>query len=383
LYILCVSIDEGYNTLNALTQNAKRLTILDLLRGSAIIGVLAIHVSGAFTRIDGVTSLVGINVVINTFTHYAVPLFVILSGILLAMRYYQGFSLKRFYSRRFLTIVPPYIIFTIGYQLLKTGWSDPASFIRTLIENLCTGSGYYHLWFFPMIIFLYALYPLFEKLYRYCEIHKKELYLLGGLLVLQIAWDSLVLHEHSSGGSYLFDSLLRRTVLSYIFYFVVGMYIGRNWKVVIEKMKKLSNIYIQIVAYGLTMILSLHWLRGILEARAEPSYFIIARLVEPFLYLATVILLTKALLYIQRSHPIITRIMYCLGSLSFGIYLVHVFVIRFFDPLLERIGMTPEDYLYYPVLFVVVLAVSYFFVHVINYLPFSKYIVGHARSKRR
>ncbi len=61
----------------------------------------------------------GYIIVLTTyFTHLAdfgVPLFFFVSGLLLAMRYYEKLNLREFYTRRVVSILPPVLAFSLVY----------------------------------------------------------------------------------------------------------------------------------------------------------------------------------------------------------------------------------------------------------------------------
>ena len=92
--------------------------VMELLRGLAILGVIAVHTSAHFPQAGGLSPVVLTGMAIDAVSHYAVPLFILLSGMALAMRYAGGLTrgdLGPFCRRRLLRIIPPYVIFSLVY----------------------------------------------------------------------------------------------------------------------------------------------------------------------------------------------------------------------------------------------------------------------------
>ncbi|MDD4620297.1 MAG: acyltransferase [Methanosarcina sp.] len=104
-------------------QQTKRIEEIDYLRGFAILAVVAIHTSANFTKIQNVNLLLTINVIIDVFSHFAVPLFIFISGFVLSIKYKGQFSQKIFLQKRAKSILLPYIIFSTLYLLYRISFS--------------------------------------------------------------------------------------------------------------------------------------------------------------------------------------------------------------------------------------------------------------------
>ncbi|MCU0859546.1 MAG: acyltransferase, partial [Thermoplasmata archaeon] len=77
------------------------------LRGVAILGVISIHITGYFNRIDHLNMLMAVAAALDALSHFAVPLFIFVSAIALSVRYSGQFRMGVFYGRRLLTVIPP------------------------------------------------------------------------------------------------------------------------------------------------------------------------------------------------------------------------------------------------------------------------------------
>ncbi|WP_243671060.1 acyltransferase [Methanoculleus chikugoensis] len=169
--------------------------------GVAALAVIAVHVSMNYTRIPAVNLLALLDVFIYISAHFAVPVFIFVSGWVLAARYAGDYSPGEFYRRRAKTILPPYLFFTALYLLVAVeggtiGFSGVPSLER-VVEALLLGNAAYHLWFFVLIIQLYLLFPLIIRGYDFFDRAGASLFLLLSLFIIQILWNA---GAHIAGG---------------------------------------------------------------------------------------------------------------------------------------------------------------------------------------
>lgn len=73
------------------TQKNKRIGEVDYLRGFAVLAVIAIHTSSN-SQILNLNLLLIVNLIIDVFSHFAVPLFIFISGFVLSLNYRGLFS---------------------------------------------------------------------------------------------------------------------------------------------------------------------------------------------------------------------------------------------------------------------------------------------------
>jgi surface polysaccharide O-acyltransferase-like enzyme len=204
----------------------SRLPQFDILRVAAALAVIAIHVTAAYVGELPLAYLW------NHAVRFAVPLFIVLSGFLL--NYTDGRDAKGtalvFYLKRLDKILWPYIIWTFFYSCLNAyilGQTNLLLFFSTLGKDLLWGTGYYHLWFLPIILQLYLLYPLLRR-----WVEKGPLVLLIGSLVISLTAQSLIylymIHIVSLPGQY--SLMYVRAFPVWLFYFVFGMFMAMRSK---------------------------------------------------------------------------------------------------------------------------------------------------------
>ena len=131
---------------------------IQFLRGIAIIGVIIIHVTSYFTKIDQFSLLLSFLASADFFAHYAVPLFILISGFILYSRYPVVISPIKFYYKRFLSIIPAYICFSIIYTSIHSLYTfKTAPTFPEILYNILTGKAEGHLYFVIVISMIYLL----------------------------------------------------------------------------------------------------------------------------------------------------------------------------------------------------------------------------------
>ena len=128
-----------------MTQN--RLTGIDFLRVLAMAAVILGHVTAAYIHNESSFTLLGMNPAffLNQAARFSVPMFFLLSGFSLGLRE-QPLSSPAFWKGRFLRVLPPYLIWTLIYELWNRNLGP-----RQLLRDLLTGQAAPHLYFIPII----------------------------------------------------------------------------------------------------------------------------------------------------------------------------------------------------------------------------------------
>lgn len=139
---------------------------LDYFRGFAILGVIAIHSFGlpppsilnlySGYQDSPVNDLIRQIVLANM--AFAIPLFILVSGIALAYNYYDKINIADFYRKRLLRIIPPYIFISL-ISIFSLGLLGQMPSLGTIIFKLLTGTASDPLWFVALILQLYIIFP--------------------------------------------------------------------------------------------------------------------------------------------------------------------------------------------------------------------------------
>lgn len=136
-------------------EKKNRVPELDYVRVLAMLGVVTIHVTGAFVYQDSAHTLAGMNLafLLNQVVRFAVPMFMVLSG--LSLGFAEKKSCGQFWKARFVKILPPYLLWSLLYWFFYhrfSGWEGLGS-------ALLWGTASAHLYFIVITLQFYLLYP--------------------------------------------------------------------------------------------------------------------------------------------------------------------------------------------------------------------------------
>lgn len=154
-------------------KNNERIPFIDWMRVIACFLVMLVHASESFYAADS-SGLAGnmsmldneqnrffVSLYDGAFGRISVPLFMTISAFLLVpMR--QGVSMREFYKKRCLRILPPFILFSLLYCFLPLAWNGMSleqslADFKNLPFNFPSMGG--HLWFMYPLISLYLIIP--------------------------------------------------------------------------------------------------------------------------------------------------------------------------------------------------------------------------------
>lgn len=147
----------------------NRLLELDFLRTLTMLAVIMIHASSTYLHQETSIQFLSMNLAsfLNQAVRFSVPLFLLLSGFSLGVGAKQT-SYFSFLKRRAVRVLLPYLLWTMIYSLSNTGYdfsawlaqlSNPSWLLRTVL----TGQSAPHLYFIPIILQCYLLYPLLKR----------------------------------------------------------------------------------------------------------------------------------------------------------------------------------------------------------------------------
>ncbi len=153
---------------------ALRLGQLDICRGLAILAVVFIHVSGHFLPVLHPANSAAppgwaweALAVPNQGFQWAVPCFLMLSALVNAQSLARGGDVPKYARRRAQTALLPYLLWSgvyigVNYAL---GSLHRLS-VGHIAKLLLTGTAYFHLYFFVLVLEMYVLLPLLLPLFQ-------------------------------------------------------------------------------------------------------------------------------------------------------------------------------------------------------------------------
>lgn len=351
------------------------------LRGFGVLAVIAIHTTGYFTEVKQFNALVLLNLWTDIFSQFAVPLFILVSGFVLAQNYRAGFSLRVFYIKRTRSIIPQYLIFSALYTAFNN-WavmknSSLGINLMLILKNIWHSEASYHLWFFSIIIQLYILYPLIIKIYTLFKQRDRAELLILFFLIIQTAFMVGIHTAYLSG--------IKLNFIGFLFYFGLGIYTQDHFPSLKRRLAPGKGVLFAI-CMGLTLGTSLFIIIGLTTGyryNSIPAYYFIGpEVIYPIFRVITFLLLFNvSRSFLGGRKNIFARVVNKIGEYSFGIYLIHIFFNQSAIKILKNYYIDFENWSFYPIVFTVTLILSYLSVRLISFIPYSYYIVGTQSKK--
>jgi len=204
------------------TPKEKRALWIIGARAVAICAVVMVHVSDCIVwNTDWLSvkpSWWWMGTFFNAFAMGGVGVFTMISGALL-LDPGRNKSIRRFYQRRFLRIVPPYIFWAVLYFGWRKHMEQESLAWSQFPSAVVGGNAYYHLWFMLMIVELYLLTPLL----RWVVVHIQRKILIGCLFLWFVAEAVIPSFQHAFGYDIWTEHVPNYIAyLGYVGYFVCG-----------------------------------------------------------------------------------------------------------------------------------------------------------------
>lgn len=293
-----------------MSEDKKRLE-LDYVRALSMLSIIVIHVTSTFVYAESGMSVAGMNpaFLLNQLVRYAVPLFILLSGLTLGFSRSAGTVLP-FFKTRFTKILLPYLFWSCAYWLVSYRHEGPGSLIRALLR----GGAAPHLYFIATILQLYLLYPLLRR-----PVRRYPVPLLAVSLLLSLA--SQQAYVLSGQGLFPRGPLLENLWFlfpTWIFYFVLGMVIHQSG---VERLCARCGDH-------LPFLLCLGLCAGLLLARE--SFFtgnLDSIKVSLFFYTPLIFAVFLGLGNKLKSCPVLNRTVGFLAAHSQSVFFLHLFVL--------------------------------------------------------
>jgi len=347
-----------------ITSNKDKENIkeFDILRGFAIIFVVIIHTFGlVYHYNEGIEYLLTYGIIF-IIAQSAVPIFLFISGYFLRFKYVNENSLKSIFKSRVKKIILPYLLFSIIYLLYNNWRFDQNTNFLEGIYQILTFSVEFHFWFLGLLISFYIFFPLINKFFE--KFNKVKL--LVGSFILQVIW---VVLEISIYKQFLFNPdmqvlifFIKHTFLSYIFYFILGMYFADNYNQIVDKLNNKKRLFIEILLLIPSILLNYYYIMDLL-------YF---KLITLPLSIPAIFIFYKISLHLKEKK--IGNLLGFFGRYSYGIYLIHPLITSLIGQIFE-IGA-----LFYLILFINVCIFSLCIIYLINLLPYSEILIGKVRN---
>ncbi len=359
----------------------ERIAFVDYIRVVACFMVMLVHSAENFycvtfdeAMLANESNRLWVSLYDGFLGRVSVPLFIIVSAFLLVPMP-EGMTMRQFYRRRFMRILPPMICFLLLYALLPlawggTTWEQAMADLRMVPFNFPPMAG--HLWFMYPLISIYLIIPVVSPWLERASARDERLFLLFFVVSTLLPW----LHHFVSPtiwGECHWNQFSALWYCSgYLGYVVLAHYIRVHLKW--SQRRRLAIGTICFIVGGAFTAWSF-WMKGVPGVQMPtPEMEWSWQFCTPNVLLST---FGAFLLFtcIRRAPSYITSI----AKLTFGMYLMHIF---FLVPISGRLiaGNVAEPllpvWLAIPVIAVLTYICCIIATKLISLLPGSKYIVG-------
>lgn len=350
----------------------RRIVFLDILRVVACFMVIMVH-SCEFFFIDG--DAIGIRSlsdgfwvsVIDSAFRCSVPLFVMISAYLLVP---VRENTPIFFKKRLIRVVIPFAIWSVLYATLPYLWGgmngdDVASAVLRLTYNFNNASG--HMWFVYMLVGLYLFMPVISPWLRQTGSKGESgfiaLWFIASFFPYLRDWVGDIYGEcywNEFNLLWYFSGFLGYVVLSH--YIRTHLKLSRGTMIV-------AGVLMYAAGYYVTSVI---WYGRIATATTLQELELSWRFCTPNVIImsAGVFMIAKALWGRAETEPGVVK---DISVLSYGIYLMHIFVLGAVYSLAEGRMSTPLTIV---TVGVTTFVICYAVTKVLSILPGSKYIVG-------
>ncbi|WP_025685618.1 acyltransferase [Paenibacillus maysiensis] len=368
----------------------ERISEVALLRGLAFAAVVLQHSVAHYAVAQGARIQDGaLMTLLLLCSKFAVPVFVFITGMVLFYNYDGALKYGTFLRKRFMDIIVPYIIWSLlyelGNQLVQSGGHlHPLDFFQKLLN----GKSSYHLWYIVMIIQCYVLFPVFRYAVRRLSALLPSAWRPAALAGVGVVYIMLMF---AVGPMYrLMDGLqlpvvtswftiyADRNVIYFFFYFVLGAAAGMNvkrWNAWVTKA--------QIVYWPLFIVITGYLLYEMIGLFQTPrgtvfsfNYLSLLRPVMAVYCVTSIFVAYRVATWIAHKGGRAAGLLTAIGTLSYGAYLMHAFMLRvtyYFD---ETLFADWSHVLRTLVSFVLCTAFSIAGTWLLARLPLGKWIVG-------
>lgn len=349
----------------------KRIVYMDLLRIFSAFGIVILHSAAMFWyNRDPASFEWQVFNFYDAVTRWTVPVFVMLSGALFLDK---EIPLKKLYGKYILRMFIAYVFWSVAYIALYRYAFGDQSREFTLINII---SGHSHLWYVPMTIGLYMLTPVLRRIRasRQATVYFLILFTVFAIAVPQLVRTLALYEERFKSATTAINGVTSKLSLSfmsgYIGYFLLGYHIThsrikRPWRIVIYILGLISAAATVIVSSKL----SIRFEKGV------SLYYENLTLNVMLTSIAVLTFFKHAFGKLQPGRRAV-KVIAALSKYTFGVYLVHRFVLDALHKFLAFNPLTLNPIASIPLSCLATFVISMFISFILNHIPLlKKYIV--------
>jgi surface polysaccharide O-acyltransferase-like enzyme len=310
------SISSDAANAAAAHSSVRRVPYTDALRVAGALAVVFLHVSGdgAAVIAKHPTATWWFCLTLEALSRWAVPIFVMVSGLLL-LDPAKVETPGQFYKKRLHRIAIPMLAWSVFY-LVWTWFYDGTHFSAgAALYKLVSGGAYFHLWFLVMLIGLYLCTPILRIVVR--GLTKRQLWITTIVILALAMADAVARANADSDFTFLFK-FCPFIGLFFLGYCLRDVPRGKNM-VWIGAACWLGGA---VIAIASTYLLVYHCATGGWEV--DNRLFLLQEEFCPGPLLMSIGVFTMiAAWYESRKIPTASKLIQTLSAASLGIYLIH------------------------------------------------------------
>ena len=297
-----------------------------MFRAIAIIAVVMIHTTPAGQW----------QVFCKPFINFAVATFIFLSGYLTKV---DNENWLKFYIRRITRVLVPYIIWTVIYSIPDIRSSGPSALVKNLLCANATTTLYYIFVYIQFVLLTPLLGKLAKSPYRHLG------WLIAPLSVILFKYipvfGDIQLGKH-------IELFWNDACLGWFTFYYLGLILGNR---IIDRQFNIRNLA---VLYCASLLLQMA--EGYLWFTVDPAGCGSQLKLTSILSSSIFMLIIYSVL--SSNHGTKCRLLSTIGDYSFGIYLVHMMILKALEP------MALYSAIPYPVTSLIILIISFIFCYI-------------------
>lgn len=293
-----------------------------------------------------------------------IGLFFIVSGYLLLP---VKNSMKNFLMKRLGKVVWPTLIFTIFYITVNILYdsTDFKTVLILLVSIPFGAQGNGVLWFMYTLIGLYLIAPIITPFIE--KATKKELEFIIGLWGITLLWPYLQILLYINTG---IDSILH-SFSGYVGYFILGYYL--------KKYPVRMNLYTILTLIAIPFVLYVVLREMGVELGFENGFSYLSLPIALMTF--AVFQLLSRCIDVNRLSTTSKSVISDFSNCSFGIYLLHIFIMRRIIWNISIVNFPPPICSIFIVFFLTTI-VSWAISHVLSRTPIGNFIIGYKQNKK-
>jgi surface polysaccharide O-acyltransferase-like enzyme len=327
---------------------------IDLLKAIAAFAVIILHVTVSLLYDFGDKEHWQAANFYNSLVRFSVPVFVMISGVLLLNK---NEELTTFLRKRFSRLLFPFIFWSVIYLFIKINYDLPLKeIISYSIKELKSGTEF-HLWYIYMLIGLYLFIPILSK-WTVNATKKEMIYFLS-------IWFFIIIVSLPFFNKF-YTRIDFRYFSGYIGYLVLGTFLHRF----LDKKPRWIGFLLFFVSVGFTILITYY-----LTAKTNTfngRFYEFLGLNVVFASIGMFLILKDINTENQKFKKLIENI----SKYSYGIYLSHIFVLM----AISKIGVSYllfNPWLSIPFVALCVFSLSWLLTFLLSKIPLvGKYISG-------